>query len=166
MKPQGEPDYDPLFKVTPLLDRLNVALYAVEQEEIHWIDEQIIPFKERSVYKQYIKNKPHKWGFKVFARAGVSGMVYDFSIYIGKSIIHWKINAATWPIRNFRKCFLHLTKYFKPTSNFKVFFDNWLSSIDLDQALKRNNIWTIGTIRPNRLKNCKLEDDKVLKEKR
>jgi len=44
----------------------------------------MIPFKGRSSLKQYIKNKPHKWGIKVFSRAGISGIVYDFEIYVGK----------------------------------------------------------------------------------
>lgn len=27
--------------------------------------------------------KPHKWGFKVITRAGSSGIIYDFEIYVG-----------------------------------------------------------------------------------
>ena len=34
--------------------------------------------------KQYLPNKPHKWGFKMFTRAGVSGIIYDFTLYIGE----------------------------------------------------------------------------------
>ncbi|XP_047103582.1 piggyBac transposable element-derived protein 3-like [Schistocerca piceifrons] len=37
--------------------------------------------------RQYIQNKPHKWGFKIFVRAGVSGVVYDFLPYTGKGMI-------------------------------------------------------------------------------
>ena len=33
--------------------------------------------------KQYLKLKPVKWGFKIFARSGVSGMVYHFLLYGG-----------------------------------------------------------------------------------
>ena len=86
MKPRDDPEYDPIFKVSPLLNRIRAAMSVVEQEEMHSIDEQIIPFKGRSRYKQYMKNKPHKWRFKVFARAGVSGLVYDFVLYTGKSV--------------------------------------------------------------------------------
>ncbi|KAG1924718.1 hypothetical protein F2P79_025976 [Pimephales promelas] len=37
--------------------------------------------------KQYIKNKPHKWGIKVVTRAGVTGLVYDFEVYTGKGTV-------------------------------------------------------------------------------
>ena len=40
--------------------------------------------------KQYLPKKPHKWGFKVWARAGISGIIYDFEIYTGKeNEEHW-----------------------------------------------------------------------------
>lgn len=47
----------------------------------------MIPFKGHSSLKQYIRNKPHKWGIKTFARAGVSGIIFDFEIYVGKGTI-------------------------------------------------------------------------------
>ena len=35
--------------------------------------------------KQYIKNKPIKWGFKVWQRCGASSaFLYEFDIYTGK----------------------------------------------------------------------------------
>lgn len=34
----------------------------------------------------YYPMKPNKWGFKMFTRAGVSGIVYDFALYIGEGI--------------------------------------------------------------------------------
>ena len=46
----------------------------------------MIPFKGRSSLKNYMKNKPHKWGYKVFTREGVSGIVYDFEVYAGKNM--------------------------------------------------------------------------------
>ncbi|KAK2708981.1 hypothetical protein QYM36_014569 [Artemia franciscana] len=52
-----------------------------EPEERHSIDEQIITFKGRSVMWLYLQNKLHKWGFKVFTRAGSSGRMYDNKIY-------------------------------------------------------------------------------------
>jgi len=36
----------------------------LEPEEKHSVDEQMIPFKGRSSMKQYMKSKPHKWGYK------------------------------------------------------------------------------------------------------
>lgn len=74
-------EFDKLFKVRPLLENLRANTVRINPEEMHSVDEQIIPYKGRSSIKQYIKNKPHKWGFKVFTRAGASGIIYDFAVW-------------------------------------------------------------------------------------
>ena len=49
--------------------------------------EMMVPYKGTRAgnLRQYIRSKPHKWGFKLFTRAGVSGIVYDFIAYAGKT---------------------------------------------------------------------------------
>ena len=86
MPARDDPNYDPLFKIRPLLSSLRANMMKTQPEEHLSIDEQIIPFIGRSHMTQYNKKKPHKWGFKVFTRAGVSGMIYDFEIYTGKNV--------------------------------------------------------------------------------
>ena len=78
-------NFDKLYKVRPLLDMLQTKCRKHPQEECHAVDEQIIPTKSRSGIRQYLPNKPHKWGIKVWARCGVSGMLYDFEVYTGKA---------------------------------------------------------------------------------
>lgn len=53
----------------------------------------MVPYKGKKAgsLQQYLPNKPKKWGFKIFVRAGVSGFVYDFMVYTGKSTF----NGAT-----------------------------------------------------------------------
>ncbi|KAG0415261.1 hypothetical protein HPB47_007572 [Ixodes persulcatus] len=70
-KPKGSEGHDKLFKVRPIIDALRQNLRLVPPEEKQSIDEQIIPFKGRSQMKQYIKAKPHKWGFKVHLGSGL-----------------------------------------------------------------------------------------------
>jgi hypothetical protein len=55
--------------------------------KIFAVEELIIPFKGQSSLKQYVRNKPHKWGKKVFARAGSNGIAYDFEVYLGKGTV-------------------------------------------------------------------------------
>ena len=81
VKQKDEPGYDALFKVRPVIEKVRENCLKVEPEEHQSIDEQMISFKRRIGMKQYIKNKPHKWGIKVFTRAGVCGIVYDFEVY-------------------------------------------------------------------------------------
>ncbi|XP_049304776.1 piggyBac transposable element-derived protein 3-like [Bactrocera dorsalis] len=76
----GSPDYDKLYKIRPLLAKLKEKCNKLHQEEHQSIDEQMIKFKGRHSLKQYLPMKPNKWGF---TRAGVSGIVYDFALYVG-----------------------------------------------------------------------------------
>ena len=51
------------------------------------IDEAMIPFKDRLGFKQYMRNKPTKWGIKVFVLAdATNGYVRNLQVYTGKSI--------------------------------------------------------------------------------
>ena len=81
MRQKTDDAYDTLYKVRPLLQSLKEGMSRLEPEDKHSVDEQMIPFKGRNSMKQYMKSKPHKWGYKVFTRAGVSGLVYDFEVY-------------------------------------------------------------------------------------
>lgn len=73
------------LKVRPLLELLAPAFeerYTLEKNVS--IDESMIPFKGRLIYKQYIPNKPHAWGIKAFVLAdSVSGYTYRLRIYFG-----------------------------------------------------------------------------------
>ncbi|XP_053960620.1 piggyBac transposable element-derived protein 4-like [Anastrepha ludens] len=81
---KGDLNYDKLYKIRPLLDSLKENFGKLPQEEHQSIDEQIIAFKGRSSFKQYNPAKPHKWGLKMFTGAGTSGLVYDFTLYVGE----------------------------------------------------------------------------------
>nr|CAH7748787.1 unnamed protein product [Callosobruchus chinensis] len=80
---------DPYFKIRPALEIVRRNCIAVEEEKKQSIDEMMIPYKGKKVgsKRQYIKSKPKRWGFKIFVRAGVSGIVYDFVVYGGEKTL-------------------------------------------------------------------------------
>lgn len=158
MKNRGDPDYDKLFKLRPFINALQENFSNIEPEEHNSIDEIIIPFKGRSSLKQYVKNKPHKWGIKVFARAGMSGIVYEFEIYVGKGTADKAELGISGDI------VVKLCSNLPKNRNFKVYTDNWFSSYNLMVALKNLGILSVGTVRTNRLENYKPKEDKVLKQ--
>ena len=49
--------------------------------------------------------------------------------------------------------------------NYKLFYDNWFSSIGLAKKLKDEGIHSLSTVKPNRLTNCKLKEENQLKNK-
>ena len=95
----------------------------IEPEQEHSIDEQIIPAKTKySGICQYKPKKPVKWGLKNFVRAGSSGITYDFFVYTGM-VKDAKVTGSYVVER--------LLETLPRMKNFKVFFDNWFSSIPL-----------------------------------
>ena len=83
---RGEPGYDKLFKVRPLLDLLLKAfkdMYIPTQ--FLSIDESMISFKGRLFFLQYLPGKPHKWGLKAWVLADSSnGYTWGWKLYTGK----------------------------------------------------------------------------------
>lgn len=152
------PNYDKVFKVRPLLTSLKTNLQSIPPEEYHSVDEQIIPFKGRSSLKQYCKNKPHKWGYKCFTRAGATGIMYDFEIYVGKN------TCADRGLGFSGDIVITLTDNLPEKQNFKVFADNWFSSIPLSIALNNKGILFVGTVRNDRMGRCPLTAETELKK--
>ena len=86
--PFGQPGHDKLYKVRRLLDL--VSPHFEEEYTIHQectIDEAMIPFKGRIGFKQYMKDKPTKWGIKVFVLADArNGYIRRIQVYTGKGV--------------------------------------------------------------------------------
>ena len=82
----GTAGHDRLYKVRSLLEQLQAAFereYVPDCEMS--IDEGMIPFKGRLSIKQYMKDKPQKWGVKgwLFCESS-TGYLFRFEIYMGK----------------------------------------------------------------------------------
>ena len=157
VKQKDEPGYDALFKVRPVIEKVRENCLKIEPEEHQSIDEQMIPFKGRIGMKQYIKNKPHKWGIKVFTRAGVCGIVYDFEVYTGKGTV---VNERGLGVGG--EVVVRLLRDIPNGLNYKCFFDNWFTSPELLVELKQMGILAVGTIGRNRLHGCVFKTDKEL----
>lgn len=153
-------DYDRLFKVRPFVEKIRKNFNKIASEEHNAVDEVLIPCKSRQSLVQYIKSKPHKWGIKLFARCNSKGLMNDFEIYAGKDTCTAKSDLGISG-----DIVLRLCEKLPSTGNFKVYTDNWFSSFKLACALKDRGIFTLGSIRSNRLPHCKFQDDKILKSK-
>ncbi|XP_065679060.1 piggyBac transposable element-derived protein 3-like [Hydra vulgaris] len=149
--PSNHPNYDKLFKVRPLIQLILTNIKNIPQEESHSIDEQILPTKGRSFLRQYLPKKPHKWGIKVWARCGVSGIVYDFETYCGKCLLNKNELPGLLMEGN---VVYRLTQSLPSGVNYKIFFDNYFSSIDILWLLKEKNFLAVATIRKDRLKDA------------
>lgn len=80
---------DRFSKVRPLFSFLNDAFRLESQTPKQSVDEVMVAYKEKTAANlgQYIKNKLHKWGFKLFARASEDGFIHDMVPYQGKTTL-------------------------------------------------------------------------------
>ena len=122
-----------LYKARKLLDCILKRCRNIEQDEADPIDKQIVPTKSKSLLRQYLSNKTHKWDIKVLARCGVSGIVYGFSVYVGQqdatdatSIMFGKIGAVV----------IRLVENFSKNVGHKLYMKNLFTSILLFKHLK------------------------------
>ena len=86
LKQNNDPRYDRLFKVKPLYIEMQHACPSFYVPGINIsIDERMVASKVQIGLKQYIKDKPTKWGYKLFVLAdSTNGYTCEFSIYAGK----------------------------------------------------------------------------------
>ena len=75
---------DRLHKIRPLIDLIskNFELYTPGEKVV--IDESLVLFRGRTILRQYIPNKSHKYGFKFYKLCSVGGYTWRFIIYAGK----------------------------------------------------------------------------------
>ncbi|XP_038136316.1 piggyBac transposable element-derived protein 3-like [Cyprinodon tularosa] len=153
---------DKLWKLRPWLESFREKCLQVVPEEHNSVDEMMIPFKGKfSSIKQYMRGKPHPWGFKVWVRAGISGMMLDFDVYQGsKNGIRVKSELGLSG-----DVVLKLASTLPKGQNYKIYADNYFTSVPLVVKLLEHGIHYVGTARQVRLPNCNLEDEKSLKKK-
>lgn len=140
MPARGQPGFDKLYKVRPLL--LSLKTRFKQQYSPHCIqavDEAMIAYKGRTSLKQYMPLKPIKRGIKGWVRAdSVSGYMCDFNIYEGKDDIQGK--------RLGYKVVTSLCEELYD-KNYWIFFDNFFTSIPLMEDLLERQTFACGTVR-------------------
>ncbi|XP_044754995.1 piggyBac transposable element-derived protein 4-like [Coccinella septempunctata] len=143
---------DRLHKIKPLLDRLVKNFQSVYTPgRIFCIDESVVPFQGRLLMKQYIPNKTHKYGVKLFKLCCENGYTWNIRIYAGKE----KEGNASVPTN----VVLNLSENLLDTGR-TIVADNYYTSLELANVLLDRKTHYIGTLRANRRGNPKEWKDK------
>ncbi|GBP51058.1 PiggyBac transposable element-derived protein 1 [Eumeta japonica] len=82
--PRDHSDHDRLHKIRPVIEQLNTTFSLVAIDQRLSIDEQMCSTKIAHFLKQYLPNKPHKWGYKLFVVCNLMGYAYKFEVYSGQ----------------------------------------------------------------------------------
>ncbi|KAJ8948964.1 hypothetical protein NQ318_022988 [Aromia moschata] len=110
------------------------------------IDEKLETFRGRCSFRQYIPNKPNKYGLKIFALFD-SKTYYtcNLEVYVGKQ------PSGPYEVSNSPGSVVErLSEHIRGTGR-NITVDNWFTSIDLIERLKTNfRLTLLGTIRKNK----------------
>ncbi|KAM3842124.1 piggyBac transposable element-derived protein 4-like [Diretmus argenteus] len=84
---KGTPHHDKLFRIKPLLDDIRDACKAsYHPKKAPSVDERMVVTKAKTGMTQFMKDKPTRWGIKLFVLADAhNGYTIDFNVYYDKS---------------------------------------------------------------------------------
>jgi hypothetical protein len=135
--------FDRLWKLRNLFEILNAAFSKFYKPSEHLaIDDVIVRFKGRVVFKQYIPRKHRHYGIKLYKLCDSTGYTYDMNVYLGKdeqptsqhlTAPHAIVRELT---RNVEGC------------GHKLYMDNFFSSPDVFDEMTKKKINCCGTVRP------------------
>ena len=106
--------------------------------------------------------KPFKWGFKLFVLCGVSGFAYIFEVYSGQENKGAEVDEPG--LRASANVVLRLSTIILANQNYILYFDNYYICPALLTYLAKEGILSLGTVRRNRIPDCKLPTEKVVKK--
>ncbi|KAL3195874.1 hypothetical protein MRX96_045484 [Rhipicephalus microplus] len=78
---------DRFSKVRPLFENFREWFLKILAERKQSVDEVMVAYKGTRAgnLRQYVSNKPDKWGFKIFCRSSSTGIIHDMLLYQGSS---------------------------------------------------------------------------------
>ena len=131
---------DKLRKIRFLLNHLNnttAEVYTPDKDLS--LDESMMLWRGRLVFRQYIKNKRHKYGVKFFELYTNDGFVLKTEIYSGTKFADIQSMGQTAAI------VIHLMNLYLD-KGYHVFTDNWNNSVPLKKYLSDRKIYITGTL--------------------
>ena len=136
-------------KIKMLLDKMLARFQACYYPGREFtLDETMVGFRGKFVAKQYIQNKPTKWGIKCFTLADSSnGYVLNVLVYTGRETLQEADSNSQLPQP--ARVVMHLAQPYLHCGH-HLFTDRYYSSLPLAQSLHAADTEFTGTIMKNR----------------
>ncbi|CAK1550185.1 unnamed protein product [Leptosia nina] len=158
--PQDHPNHDKLHKIRPIIDDRNSNYAAIPLDQRLSLDEQMCATKIGHYIKQYLPNKPHKWGFKLFLVCSAYGFAHKFEVYTGSD--KNPLGNGEPDLGPTGNTVERLMRTVPRRANHIIYFDNYYTSVPLVTYLAKERIYSLGTVQSNRIPNNKLPDKMTL----
>lgn len=150
-----EESEDPLFKVRSIIDYFNNKMtecyYPAQQLSL---DESMVLWRGRLSFRQFIKNKRHKYGIKLYMLTEPDGLILKFRVYAGGKDIEVTGKGHA------EKVVMELLQG-KLNNGHELYMDNFYNSFGLAKKLLENNTYCTGTLR----KDLKENPPELMKKK-
>lgn len=165
--PSDNPGYDRLHKIRPILETLKKKCQSVPKREALSVDEQMCATKASNYLRQYLPNKPHKWGYKLLVLCDDRGFAYDFEIYSGMENDPSLRYSNEPDLGASSNIVVRLARTIPKNQNYKLFFDNYYTSTELIAYLAKEGIQSLGTVNKGRFgRDLKLPTIQDLKKEK
>lgn len=138
---------DPLSKIRYIIDyfnnKMDTCYYPAKELSL---DESMVLWRGRLRFKQYIKNKRHKYGIKLYMLTEPDGLVLKFRVYAGRqdSEVSGKGHAE--------RVVMQLLEN-KLQNGHSIYMDNYYNSVSLAKKLLDNQTYCTGTLRKDLKEN-------------
>ena len=144
-RPDQSEEYDRLWKLRTVFDTLddNYAKFYNPSENLA-VDEVIVKYRGRVIFRQYIPKKRKCFGIKIYKLCDEAGYTCTVRVYLGKDL-----QSATDDMIATHATVRDLTHRVEGLGH-KLFMDNFFSSPRLFDDLDGHKINSCGTVRPNR----------------
>ena len=142
-KPSNKSSTDKAWRVRGPLEifRKNIKQFGFFSTSLS-VDESMIKFYGRTALKQYIKDKPTKWGVKQWSLCNP-----DINVSLNKCALGSRV------VLQMLQGLLASVTAPKKIIRYHVYFDNYFCSPDLLVHLKKIGIRATGTVQANRVKD-------------
>ncbi|KAG5894076.1 hypothetical protein JTB14_003933 [Gonioctena quinquepunctata] len=134
---------DRLSKVRTLVNFFNNKMFTTysPQKKLS-MDDSMLLWREKLMFRQYIKNKKHKYGIKFYLLTESTGTIMKIEIYTGAADDMGGERHATKIVLNLANNYLD--------QGYSLYMDNFYNSVDLARQLLERNTYCTGTLRNGR----------------
>ena len=132
---------DPLYKIRFLVDYIEKKFKQFWQPYPNLtVDEAMVPTKSKlSGFRMFMKDKPIKWGYKLWEIADEMNYVYSFKVYTGKKGNKGKSEAGLG-----KRILREMVGKLPENRPWRIYADNFFTDVETVENFQKENIYFTG----------------------